>query len=85
MDLQLSDIQNRGFVLIVDDNPTNLSVLSHALKDAGFRVRVAMDGESAVEQAVEDMPELILLDIQMPGMDGFETCSKLKTNWKTKD
>ncbi|MEM6445968.1 MAG: PleD family two-component system response regulator [Cyanobacteria bacterium P01_D01_bin.123] len=85
MDLQLSNIQSKGFILIVDDNPTNLSVLSHALKDAGFRVRVAMDGESAVEQSIEDLPELILLDIQMPGMDGFETCTQLKANPATRE
>lgn len=85
MDPQLADIQSKGFILLVDDNPTNLSVLSHALKDAGFRVRVAMDGESAVEQATEDLPELILLDIQMPGMDGFEACTALKANPATRE
>lgn len=74
-----------GTILIVDDNPTNLSVLSHALKDAGFKSRVAMDGESAIEQAIEDPPELILLDIQMPGIDGFETCARLKADPLTQE
>jgi diguanylate cyclase (GGDEF)-like protein len=72
-------------VLIVDDNPTNLSVLSTALKQAGYKTRVAMDGESAIEQAQEDVPELILLDVQMPGIDGFETCVRLKANPSTRD
>lgn len=74
-----------GVILIVDDNPTNLSVLSIALKAAGYKIRVAMDGESAIEQAQEDAPELILLDVQMPGIDGFETCKKLKKNPLTQD
>lgn len=69
-----------GFVLIVDDNPTNLSVLSAALSSAGFRFRVAVDGESAIAQAQRTLPELILLDVQMPGIDGFETCRQLKAN-----
>jgi diguanylate cyclase (GGDEF)-like protein len=67
-------------ILIVDDNPTNLSVLSLALKNVGYKTRVAMDGVSAIEQVQDDPPGLILLDVQMPGMDGFETCIKLKAN-----
>jgi diguanylate cyclase (GGDEF)-like protein len=74
-----------GVILIVDDNPTNLSVLSIALKAAGYRTRVAMDGESAIEQVQADAPELILLDVQMPGIDGFETCLRLKANPVTQD
>ncbi|RCJ32331.1 hybrid sensor histidine kinase/response regulator [Nostoc punctiforme NIES-2108] len=72
--------QNNGFILIVDDNPTNLSVLCEALNSEGFRFRVAVDGESAIAQAERNQPELILLDIQMPGIDGFETCRRLKAN-----
>jgi diguanylate cyclase (GGDEF)-like protein len=74
-----------GAILIVDDNPTNLSVLSLALKAAGYKTRVAMDGESAIEQVREDSPELILLDVQMPGIDGFETCLRLKADQATQD
>lgn len=69
-----------GFILIVDDNPTNLSVLSEALSSTGFRFRVAVDGESAIAQAQRTLPELILLDVQMPGIDGFEACRRLKAN-----
>ncbi|MGL4619060.1 diguanylate cyclase domain-containing protein [Chroococcidiopsis sp.] len=71
---------NTGLILIVDDNPTNLSVLSHTLKSAGFNIRVAMDGESAIELVNCEPPDLILLDVQMEAPDGFETCSRLKAN-----
>lgn len=68
-------------VSIVDDNPTNLEVLSAALDAEGFEVCVAMDGESAIEQAQAVEPDLILLDVMMPpGIDGFETCRRLKAD-----
>jgi two-component system sensor histidine kinase/response regulator len=69
-----------GSVLVVDDNPTNLSVLVNLLRDVGLRVLVAIDGESAIEQTKYVKPDLILLDIMMPGIDGFETCQRLKAN-----
>ncbi len=71
---------NSPFILIVDDNSTNLSVLSKALKAAGYKVRMAMDGEDALAQLERNSPALILLDIEMPKMDGFETCRRLQTN-----
>lgn len=74
------DNPDTGVILIVDDNHTNLAVLSQVLKSAGLKVRVAVDGESAIAQAEYALPELILLDIQMPGIDGFETCQRLKAN-----
>jgi len=73
------------FILVVDDNPTNLSVLTQALKSAGFKVRVATDGERALKQAEYALPDLILLDVMMPGINGFETCVKLKSNPKTQE
>ncbi|TYQ29745.1 hybrid sensor histidine kinase/response regulator [Pseudanabaena sp. UWO310] len=72
-----------GCVLVVDDNPTNLSVLVNLLRDVGLRVLVATDGESAIEQIDYIKPDLILLDVMMPGIDGFETCNRLKTNPET--
>ncbi|MFN6495960.1 MAG: response regulator [Nostoc sp. DedQUE01] len=76
----MNNHQNTGFILIVDDNPTNLSLLCEALNSEGFRFRVAVDGESAIAQVERNQPELILLDVQMPGIDGFETCRRLKAN-----
>jgi two-component system, NtrC family, sensor kinase len=70
-------------VLIVDDNPTNLDVLSTSLKSAGFRIAVALDGETAINQIQYRQPELILLDVMMPGIDGFETCRRLKGDTHT--
>jgi signal transduction histidine kinase len=71
------------FILIVDDNPTNLAVLSQALKSAGLKVRAAEDGESAIALVLSHAPALILLDVQMPGIDGFETCRQLKADAQT--
>ena len=79
----MSAMVNSGFILIVDDNPTNLAVLSEALSSAGFHFRVATDGESALALVARNRPELILLDVQMPGIDGFETCRRLKANADT--
>jgi two-component system, sensor histidine kinase and response regulator len=72
-----------GCVLVVDDNPTNLSVLVNLLRDVGLRVLVATDGESAIAQTEYVKPDLILLDVMMPGIDGFETCQRLKANPET--
>lgn len=71
-------------ILIVDDTPTNLEVLFDFLSNAGFRVLFAEDGESALEKANYAAPDLILLDILMPGIDGFETCRRLKESEATK-
>ncbi|WP_088707967.1 EAL domain-containing protein [Noviherbaspirillum denitrificans] len=65
-------------ILLVDDTPANLKVLAHALEDAGLQVLVALDGEEAVRCALAVVPDLILLDILMPGIDGLETCRRLK-------
>ncbi|AFY41186.1 sensor histidine kinase [Nostoc sp. PCC 7107] len=81
----MNKVSTNGFILIVDDNPTNLSVLSEALASEGWRFRVAVDGESAIAQAERNQPELILLDVQMPGIDGFETCRRLKANPTTQN
>ncbi|WP_008310491.1 response regulator [Leptolyngbya sp. PCC 6406] len=80
--------QNTPFqsaILIVDDNPANLSVLFDCLDQAGFEVLVAQDGESALQKATYRVPNLVLLDVMMPGIDGFETCRRLKANALTQD
>ncbi|MBO0932335.1 sigma-54-dependent transcriptional regulator [Fibrella aquatilis] len=65
-------------ILIVDDMPNNISVLYETLIRFNYKVLVARDGKSAIEQAQFAQPDLILLDVMMPGMDGFETCRRLK-------
>ncbi|MCW6048840.1 hybrid sensor histidine kinase/response regulator [Lyngbya sp. CCAP 1446/10] len=72
------------FILIVDDNATNLSVLSKTLKSANYKIRMAVDGEEALAMVAYAHPELILLDVQMPKMDGFEACRHLQANPATK-
>ena len=72
-------------ILIVDDEPNNLDVLRDCLRGAGFKVMAAKDGEKVLERVVHIKPDLILLDILMQGMDGFEICHRLKQNEATKD
>ncbi len=72
-------------ILIVDDNQNNLKVLCEAIADSGWELLVATDGESAIEQAEYAQPDLILVDVMMTGIDGFETCQQLKTNSKTSE
>lgn len=75
--------KKRGTVLIVDDIETNRLVLEEIIKDMGCRPILAESGEQAFEMAKECSPELILSDISMPGMDGYELCRKLKKNQAT--
>ena len=74
---------DRKTILIVDDTPTNIGIISSVLKDS-FRMKVATNGEKALAIAsADDRPDLILLDIEMPGMDGYEVCRRLKANSAT--
>jgi len=70
-------------VLVVDDNPTNLNVLFDYLKSSGFKTLIAENGEEAICHAERALPDIILMDIMMPGLDGFETCHRLKQNQLT--
>ena len=73
-------LSDRKTILIVDDTPINIGVISSVLKDS-FRTKVATNGEKALVLAsADDRPDLILLDITMPGMDGYEVCRRLKAN-----
>ena len=65
-------------VLIVDDIPENLDILSRSLEDQKYNVLVATNGEMALEVAAQTNPDVILLDVIMPGIDGFETCRRMK-------
>src|SRR6266496_3526328 len=71
-------------VLIVDDTRANVDVLVGALQDR-YRLSVALNGEGALRIVQNNRPDLILLDIMMPGMDGYEVCRRLKTNPATRD
>ena len=75
----------KATILVVDDNPTNLNVLSDCLTDYGFTVLVKKDGEKALALMDRKLPDIILLDILMPKMDGYETCSRLKSRETTRD
>lgn len=72
----------RWNVLVVDDVATNIDILLEIL-DEDYDVSVAMDGESAIEFVEEELPDIILLDILMPGLSGYDVCEKLKSNEKT--
>jgi diguanylate cyclase (GGDEF)-like protein/PAS domain S-box-containing protein len=68
----------RTTILMVDDTPANLVLLAHVLEEHGHQVLVAQDGEEALQRVQIVVPDLILLDVMMPGIDGFETCRRLK-------
>ena len=72
------DRANSDVVLIVDDVPDNLSVLHDALDESGYTVLVATNGEAALQRALQALPDIVLLDAMMPGMDGFEVAKRLK-------
>jgi signal transduction histidine kinase len=78
-DIPLKSRIDKSTVLIIDDNPANLGVISDYLQNYGFTILVDRDGESGLETAEYSRPDLILLDIKMPGIDGFETCRRLKS------
>ncbi len=77
------DKQKSPEILAVDDTPANLEVLSEILAAAGYRVASAINGERALQRLKSYSPDLILLDIQMPGLDGFEICRRIKADPKT--
>lgn len=75
----------KGNILIVDDNPANLELLSGILSEQGYKVRLIPDGQLALMSVQSTLPDLMLLDILMPEMDGYQVCEKLKTDERTKD
>ncbi len=75
---------NTADILIVDDTTANLNVLSTMLSQRGYRIRAAINGEMALKSARKTPPDLILLDIQMPGMNGYEVCIQLKSDEHTR-
>lgn len=79
------DPEPQSSILLVDDNADSVHLLSLILTRAGYKVWPAMDGNQALELALSLLPDLILLDIMMPGMDGYEVCEQLKANETTRD
>jgi PleD family two-component response regulator len=75
----------RADILVVDDTPSNLHLLFQTLSRRGYRVRIASGGRQALESVSVAVPELILLDVRMPGMDGYEVCRRLKASELARD
>src|ERR671932_1424851 len=84
-DVHSNDTLETGEILLVDDISANLKLISDFLRDSGFKVRGAKSGLQALKILEKASPDLILLDVLMPEMDGFETCRRLKAWEKTKD
>lgn len=74
----LMDDHTRGTVLVVDDEPTITEVVARYLERAGYRTRVAADGPRAIEMATSQRPDLVLLDLMLPGLDGLEVMRRLR-------
>lgn len=72
-------------ILIVDDSPTELKLIADVFNAAYFTIVTAVDGETAVETALAEKPDLIILDVVMPKMNGFQACRKIKTTPELKD
>ncbi|OQX28428.1 MAG: two-component system response regulator [Desulfobacteraceae bacterium IS3] len=67
-------------ILVVEDSPTNLRLIAELLQDKGYKVITAVDGEEALERAVSQKPDLMVLDIILPKKNGFQVCRQLKTS-----
>lgn len=78
-------MKEKSLILIVDDNLENIRILGTALKSTEYNLSVAINGQSALNIIEKEIPSLILLDVMMPDLNGFQVCEKLKNNPKTKD
>lgn len=85
MSMEMRSTSPLASILIVDDTPVNLGVIVEGLEELGYEVLVAQDGEEALRRAALTTPDLILLDIMLPGWDGFEVCQRLKAQANTRD
>jgi DNA-binding response OmpR family regulator len=72
-------------ILVVDDSPTDLRLMTTPLQDKGYRIITAVDGEEALEKAIQERPSLIVLDVILPKKNGFQVCRQLKTSPDTQD
>jgi two-component system cell cycle response regulator len=75
----------KGTILVVDDMPDNVLLLSRILTNSGYKVQPAENGSQAMQLAHESLPDMILLDVNLPGMDGYEVCTRLKADEETRD
>jgi len=78
-------VLNKGKVLVVDDEIYILHILDFSLNAEGYEVITAEDGEQAIEKAQKEQPDLVVLDVMMPKIDGYEACRKMKQDPKMKD
>lgn len=83
--MKMNRAEDDCYILVVDDNADNLRIVSNFLKEKDYKIALATDGPTAIKIAEENRIDLILLDIMMPDMDGFETCELLKSNPLTRD
>lgn len=72
-------------ILVVDDSPTDLRIITAALQKQGYHLSTAVDGEDALRKALQEHPDLIVLDIILPKKNGFQVCRQLKTSPDTQD
>src|SRR5690349_10996340 len=73
-----------GKILVVDDEPANVQVFARLMTRLGYEVLTALGGEAALQAVARDSPDLVLLDVNMPGLDGFEVCRRLKHDADTR-
>ncbi|MES9875474.1 MAG: response regulator [Candidatus Sedimenticola sp. PURPLELP] len=81
----MSETPLMGEILVVDDTAANLKLVSEMLSSQGYKVRPANSGELALTTISVKQPDLVLLDVRMPGMDGYEVCSRLRSDPATSD
>ncbi len=82
---QTNPVESAISILLVDDNEQNLELMTAYIEELGCVIRIARDGVEALEQVAAQKPDLILLDVMMPRMSGFQACKKLKSDESTKD
>lgn len=82
---EINNLDQTPKILIVDDTPADAAALCEVLEGSGYQIIITEDGETALQQAERFSPDLILLDILLPGIDGFETCRRLKKDKRTQD
>ncbi len=76
--------EKKADILVVDDNPANLGLLASMLQDEGYEVRAALSGTLALGALEGDLPDLVLCDVNMPGVNGFDVCLAMKANLRTR-